>query len=139
MRWLVVACLLVVAPASAPASAQDLGAEDRAMIESVIRAQLAAFLRDDEAAAFGYAAPGIQASFQSPANFMEMVRRGYQPVYRPRTFEFREVRKGPAGPEQRVFVIGPDGKAYVAIYPMERQPDGTWRVNGCFLVRDPSV
>jgi hypothetical protein len=40
-----------------------------------------------------------------------------------------------------VFVVGPDGLSYLAYYTMERQADGSWRINGCYLVRmeDESV
>ena len=27
------------------------------------------------------------------------------------------------------------GAAYLAIYPMERQPDGIWKIDGCYLAR----
>ena len=27
------------------------------------------------------------------------------------------------------------GAAYLAIYPMERQPDGSWKIDGCYLAR----
>ena len=26
-------------------------------------------------------------------------------------------------------------RAWLALYPMQRQPDGSWRTNGCQLVR----
>ena len=34
---------------------------------------------------------------------------------------------------QRVELIGPDGKPALALYVMQRQPDGSWKINGCFL------
>jgi hypothetical protein len=64
-----------------------------------------------------------------------MVRRGCQPVYRPRQVDFLETIEGPHRPAQKVFVVGPDGAAYLAIYPMERQPDGSWKIDGCYLAR----
>ena len=64
---------------------------------------------------------------------MDLVRSGYAPVYRPKVVEFREIRAAARGPEQLVFVVGPDGRAYIAHYMMERQPDGSWRINGCYL------
>jgi hypothetical protein len=70
---------------------------------------------------------------------MEMVRRGYQPVYRPRQVRFGEAVVGERGPEQRVFVVGPDGLPYIAVYPMERQDDGTWKTDGCTLERPRSA
>ena len=36
-------------------------------------------------------------------------------------------------PAQKVHVIGPDGRPVTAIYPMRQLPDGTWRIDGCFL------
>jgi len=116
------------------ASAQEaLSPADRLAIRDAIRSQVDAFRRDDGEAAFGFASPTIQGMFGSSAMFMDMVRQGYQPVYRPRSFDFAEIVELNGQPTQKVRVIGPDGKAVDAFYPMERQPDGTWRVNGCYL------
>jgi hypothetical protein len=71
--------------------------------------------------------------FGTPETFMDMVRQGYQPVYRPRAFDFREIVTLHGQPAQRVDVIGPDGRPVIAIYPMRQLPDGTWRIDGCFL------
>ena len=130
----VIGAMAVFAGASAQTAALD--AADRAAIERVIRDQIAAFRRDDGAAAFALAlaSPGIQAAFGTPEAFMGMVRQGYQPVYRPRQVRFGEVVMRDWGPEQRVFVVGPDGQPYIAVYPMERQADGSWKTNGCSLV-----
>jgi hypothetical protein len=119
---------------TAPASAQDaLSASDQAEIRKVIQAQVDAFRRDDGAAAFALASPGIQAMFGTPEIFMDMVRQGYQPVYRPRRFEFESIVSLGEQPAQTVAVVGPDGRPVVAVYPMKRLPDGTWRIDGCFL------
>jgi uncharacterized protein DUF4864 len=34
---------------------------------------------------------------------------------------------------QQVFLVGPDGKDYEALYTLELQPDGVWRVTGVSL------
>ena len=115
------------------AQAQSLSSADRAAIRQVIEAQVDAFRRDDGSAAFSYASPVIQGMFGSPEIFMDMVRQGYQPVYRPRTFDFREIVTLHGQPAQRVDVVGPDGRPVIAIYPMRQLPDGSWRIDGCFL------
>ncbi len=51
-------------------------------------------------------------------------RQGYQPVYRPRAFDFREIVELHGQPAQTVDVIGPDGRPVTAIYPMRQLPDG---------------
>ncbi len=137
----VVALLMAGGLAGGACHAQTgtLDAADRAAIKRVIDDQIAAFRRDDGAAAFALASPGIQATFGTPEAFMVMVRRGYQPVYRPRRVRFGAVVMRDWGPEQQVFVVGPDGRPYIAVYPMQRQADGTWKTNGCYLERPKSA
>src|SRR5258708_38492681 len=115
------------------AQAQSVSDADRAAIRQVIEAQVEAFRRDDGDAAFGLASPTIQGMFGTPQIFMDMVRQGYQPVYRPRAFDFREIVSLHGQPAQKVYVIGPDGRPVTALYPMRQLPDGTWRIDGCFL------
>src|ERR1700754_3090764 len=86
-----------------PAMAQDaaLSDTDRAAIRDVIGRQVEAFRRDDGDAAFGFASPTIQRMFGSSDIFMDMVRQGYQPVYRPRVFDFAEIVELNGQPTQK--------------------------------------
>ena len=118
---------------AAPSFAQDLSAADRSAIRDVIQGQVDAFQRDDGASAFGYASPTIRGMFGTSEVFMDMVRQGYQPVYRPRVFDFREIVTLQGQVTQKVHVVGPDGKPVTAFYPMTQLPDGTWRIDGCYL------
>lgn len=129
MLRLVCALLLLIAGAL-PVQAEE---SPRAAAERVIRAQMQAFQADDAGRAFSFASPDLQQKFGSAATFMDMVKTGYAPVYRPKAVEFRDWVESPSGPEQQVFVIGPDGRGYIAHYMMERQPDGSWRISGCYL------
>ena len=131
---IVLLVLFFAAPAGAQTMPAEIGEADRQAIRMVIEEQLGAFQRDDAQAAFARATPGIQAIFKSPERFMDMVRRGYQPVYRPRQVEFRDIIDIDGAPTQRVFIIGPDGAPVMALYPMERQADGTWKIDGCTLI-----
>ncbi len=120
-----------------PALTQDASVSDadQGAIRAVIKDQLAAFQRDDAIAAFAYASPDIQSRFGTPEAFMRMVRTGYRPVYRPREVEFRDILTFEETPIQRVYVVGPNGEPVVALYVMQRQNDGAWKVDGCYLVR----
>lgn len=125
---------------SLPAQAEDLSGEDKSAFQGIISDQIAAFQADDGAKAYGFASPGIQTMFPNALLFMDMVKRGYQPVYRPKSFNFGEAGINPAGqPFQKVTIVGPDGLTYEALYSMERQPDGSWKISGCALVRAPDV
>lgn len=128
---------LVLYGFSLHAGAQQLPAADAAAIKAVITEQIDAFRRDDGAHAFSLAAPGIRLRFGTPEVFMEMVKNGYPAVYRPAsvTFEAPELYDGSV--IQAVRLTDAQGRAWIALYPMERQPDGTWRINGCQLARVP--
>lgn len=130
----IIALLFFVLPAVAQTTPSAVGEADKQAIREVIEEQLSAFQRDDAEAAFAQAAPNIQAMFQTPEVFMRMVRGGYQAVYRPRQVEFRDIIDIDGAPTQRVFVIGPDGVPVIALYPMQKQTDGTWKIGGCYLI-----
>ena len=40
---------------------------------------------------------------------------------------------------QKVLFVDRNGKAFLARYSMERQEDGTWRINGVWLEALPDV
>ncbi len=113
----------------APAAAEDR----RATIESVIEGQIEAFSRNDGDAAFAFASPEIQRMFGHPDRFMETVRAGFAPVYRPRSYAFEPPIVADGLPAQPVRLIGPDGRGVIALYRMEEQPDGSWRIAGVTL------
>lgn len=69
---------------------------------------------------------------------MELVREGYRPVYQHRRYSFGDARDGnDAGVEQPVDIQDEAGADWVAIYSLEKQPDGSWRISGCRLVKAP--
>ena len=127
--------LLLFAPPCAAAADDSAapGEADRRAIRGVIAAQIDAFRRDDAEAAFALAAPGIRAKFGDAATFLAMVRAAYRPVYRPAEVNFRGLDLSGRTPVQEVLVVGSDGAAHLAFYPM-RRADGAWRVAGGVLV-----
>ena len=112
---------------AASAAADDLSAQ------GVIRAQEQALARDDAAAAYSHAAPALQRMFGDPDNFMNMVRNGYAPVYRHKSFEFGESRTNAGRIEQDVRIVDTSGVPWDALYFLEAQPDGSLKIIGCTL------
>jgi chlorite dismutase len=132
MRFLLALLLLPVVAAAQPVPATDAQA-----VRKVIEAQLDAFSKDDAERAFSYAAPGIQKMFGTPDGFMRMVREQYAVVYRPHSVTFRSPRRLGADLVQPVRMTDAEGHPWLVVYPMERQPDGSWRINGCQTARLP--
>jgi hypothetical protein len=133
MRILLV--LLVLLGFSAPSAA--FTDADRAAIQSTIQQQLQAFLRDDGATAYSFAAPSIRSLFPTEEIFMQMVQRGYPQVYRPRAYEFQDLVEKAGHLEQTVEIVDGDGVFWSALYTLERQPDGSWKITGCYIVKKP--
>jgi hypothetical protein len=131
----VLVALTVAALAAGPALAGGtVSAADQTAMQALITNQIDAFRHDNGATAYADASPEIHNIFPTVDAFMAMVRSGYQPVYRPQSVIFGDMIQGDGGPMQKVYVTGPDGKDYVAVYSFERQPDGSWKISGCSLV-----
>ena len=127
---LVLLALLLIGSARIATAAEDVAAG-----QSIIRAQEEALGRDDAAAAYAFASPGIQQRFHDPETFMSMVRNGYTPVYRHRSFEFGEAKITNGTILQEVHIIDANGAAWEALYTLEPQPDGSLRISGCVLTK----
>jgi hypothetical protein len=110
-------------------------AEDVAAGQSVIRSQEQALGRDDAATAYTFAAPSIKNLYRNPETFMYMVRNGYAPVYRHRSFEFGAAKTLEGKIVQEVHIIDADGVAWEALYTLEPQSDGGLKISGCVLTK----
>jgi hypothetical protein len=109
------------------ALAQDTG--HRAVIE----AQIAAFLADDFVAAFDFASPNIQAIFQSPERFGQMVTQGYPMVRRAANLRFLDQTERGAAIVQRVMITDAGGRLHVVEYEMIEAPSG-FLINGVRVI-----
>ena len=110
-------------------------AGDVTAAQGVIRAQEQAFARDDAAAAYSYAAPAIRDIFPAPDIFMSMVQNGYAPVYRHKSFEFGDSKSDGNWISQRVHIVDANGEAWEALYTLEQQADGSYKITGCSLLK----
>jgi len=106
--------------------------EDVAAAQSIIRSQEEAFGRDDASGAYAFAAPSIKSWYRTPETFMYMVRNGYAPVYRHRSFEFGQTIISEGKILQQVHIIDQDGVAWEALYTLE-QSEGDLKITSCIL------
>ena len=133
MRLWIAVLLLLAGSAGAQTPA------DRQAIVGAIAGQIDAFRRDDGPAAFAFASPDVRQKFQTPDRFMDTVRRGYQPVYRPRGVTYGAETQQGEHIVQQVEVVGPDGRAYQALYYMIQDSDGVWRIDACELTDSTAI
>jgi hypothetical protein len=114
-------------------------ADDLETAQSIIRSQEQAIVNDDSAAAYSFAGPPITSRYRSAAVFMDMVQKGYAPIYRHKSFVLGEVKSLEGKISQEVHLIDADGVAWEALYVLERQTDGSWKIVSCVLSKAVGV
>jgi hypothetical protein len=117
--------------ALAPARAEEAAAEAHTLIQR----QLDAFEHGDASGAYALAAPGIKSIFTDSGIFMEMVRTKYAPVYHHRSAEFGAFSRDGDNASQDLTIVDDNNEVWTAIYKLARQPDGSWLISGCLLVK----
>ena len=130
-RLLVVAMALLVANAAGAQSTP--AAADWTQIRTVIAAQRDALVSGAGDRAFAHAAPGIQRHFGDAETFMSMVRQSYGALIDARYVEFLEGAVIGGDVVQPLRLVMNDGTVWVAIYGMQRQADGSWRIASCVI------
>jgi hypothetical protein len=110
------------------------GRELRNDVIGVIKSQIEVFQRDDGQAAFAFASPDMRDQFGTPDAFLDKFSTTYKAVTRPRSVTFLNLAFSRGRLVQRVLLLGPDGRSVVALFPMVRMNDGTWRIDGVVLV-----
>ncbi len=140
LRHVLIVCALLSGLLGNALAAEPTPA-DRAVMQQVIADQIAAFRANDGTAAYGHASPTIRQIFPTADLFMTMVREGYPQVYRPQKYKFDKMGTSPVdgSPTQHVIIVGPDGKTYEAVYTLQQQPNGDWKINGCSIVVIPGL
>lgn len=134
MRTVLLFFTLMFMPSAA--IAVDAAAQDAA--KATVERQIDAFRRDDAATAYAQAAPAIQGLFPSPETFIAMVKQGYGAVYRNRRYSVDRIEDaGDEGMALGVTLQDEDGADWAALYSLEKQSDGAWRITGCRLVKAP--
>jgi hypothetical protein len=116
--------------AAAAADTVPTAAEWQA-IHEVITAQRAAIIAGDADKAFGYASRGIQQQFGDAASFLAMVDAAYGALESARYVEFLEGAVIDGIIVQPLRLIDADNTVRVALYTMEKQADGGWRISSC--------
>ncbi len=128
MRGLLVTLLTLFSLSSA------IAAENLSSRQAVVEQQLQAFAHDEDQTAYGFAAPIVQQAFPTVDIFMSMVKNGYRPVYRNTEHTFTVEAPDQFGrPAVHVLLTDENGLRWEAIYAMEQQPDGSWKIAACYL------
>ena len=108
--------------------------------QTAIDGQIRAFLADKDAEAYAFAAPNVQTFFPTVESFMGMVKSGYTPVYRPQNWNFGRAEINETGAvAQEVLITDMTGKNWAALYTVQQQADGNWKITGVSLKKSDAL
>jgi len=129
----VLACVVLslLHAAYAQEQSREPSDSDWKAMQRIISEQRAALVAGESVKAFSYASPGIRAQFGDAETFLELVRTSYAPLLTARYVEFLQGAVIDGTVVVPLRLIDADNTVRVALYTMERQRDGRWRIAGC--------
>ena len=107
-------------------------------IQTVISNQINAFLIDDFATAYSYAAPSIKQIFTSSDHFGAMVQNSYPMVHRPSSFRFTDAKEIAGTLYQNVLIQDQMGRFFIAEYAMTETENG-WKIKSVRVYKRPEA
>jgi len=129
----VLAAFAFSASAAPPPGDPTLRPAEWKAIQQVIGDQLKALKAGDGSRAMTYSVPGIRQQFGTPERFLRMVREGYSALLEARSSTFLEGAVVDGVTIQPLQLVLPDNTVLVALYQMQKQKDGRWRIAGCVI------
>jgi uncharacterized protein DUF4864 len=102
-------------------------------IQTTIGDQLAALRGGDAPRAFSFASAGIREQFGDADTFLGMVRASYAALLDARYTEFLEGAVIDGHTIQPLRLVQNDETVLVALYEMQRDARGGWRIAGCII------
>ena len=127
---------LIAAIGAAPVAAGEAGGM---AAQQIVERQLEAFRRGDAEGAFALASPSLKENFSDSNSFMMIVRAKYAPFFHRRIAEFGTLAINGDTAAQSVVIVDEDSDVWNVVYELGRQPDGSWAINNCLLMKSEST
>ena len=134
LRRLAALLALAASVAFAQAPEPKLSPADWNAIRAVVADQRSAIVAGDARRAFAYASPGVRERFGNARTFLAMVRESYAPLAEGRDAQLLDGAVVEGRVVQPLQLVMPDETVLIAIYTMEQQRGGAWRISGCLIV-----
>lgn len=124
-----------------PAAAQvvDLSPADVTEIQGAVQSQIEALANDDADSAFELTTAETKSRLGTPERFLALIKEQYDPVYRNRLVMMATPKMVAGSVYQLVRLTALDSQVWLAIYQMDKDPDGSWKIDGCELIETTLV
>ncbi|HEY8609116.1 MAG TPA: DUF4864 domain-containing protein [Noviherbaspirillum sp.] len=140
-RLLVTAGLLIglCGPWTSAAAVDAITTADAIAIHETVRNQMEALSKDDASGAFELATQEKRQMIGNADVFLRMMKEEYNPIYRSQVVIFSSPEVVDGDPVQVVRVTDGYGKVWLAVFWMQQEEDGSWKIDGCHLLGTRTV
>lgn len=121
------------------AAAEEMNASDAFAIRTTVQSQLDAFAEDDAVKAFALATDSTRNLLGNAERFLQLIKDQYPPVYRNRLALFSNPEMIDGHALVMVRLTDPKNTVWIAIYEMQQDVEGSWKIDGCNLFETTSV
>lgn len=120
-------------------AADEITQEDKIAIHAVVQSQLDALAQDDADTAFALATADSRNRLGDPDTFLRIIKEHFTPIYRHQRALFSAPEMIAGHMVQIVRLTDGDNSVWLAVYQMQREMDGNWKIEGCKLLETASV
>ena len=126
-------------PLTGWAAEGGISRDDETAITEVVQSQLKAVAGNDADAVFALATADTRSRMGDSYKFLQLIKQQYAPIYRHQRaiFSAPEVIDGET--VQIVRLTDSDNSVWLALYQMQQEADGNWKIAGCTLVETRTV
>ncbi|MEH6468613.1 MAG: DUF4864 domain-containing protein [Porticoccus sp.] len=112
---------------------EEVDEVDVRAVRLVIDSQISAFKSGDHQSAYAFAAANVKQAFPSVEIFIDMVRRGYMPLYQPESYFFGRNMLSEGEVYQELIVTDANRQLWQIIYTLVQQEDKSWKVTNVLM------
>ena len=101
--------------------------------QDIIESQIQAFQNKNAELAYSFASQMIKLRFNSPQEFMSMVKSYYEPVYNPKQYYFIDSKYFEGSIYHQLQIISQSNMSYLATYSLIKD-ENEWKISGCSVM-----
>lgn len=126
-------------PVQAALPAATLPAADVEAIHQAVQRQLDALKKGDAAGAFALTTDDTRNRLGTPDKFLQVIKEQYDPVYRHRLAMLSTIHVINGKVYQLVRLTDQESHVWVAIYAVNKDKQGAWKIDGCELFQTKTI
>lgn len=141
-RWFFAMLILLAGlalPLSSAAAVDEVSQEDQLAIKAVVASQLEALAADNADAAFALATADTRSRLRNSDTFLQIIKQQFTPIYRHQRALFSAPEVIAGRMVQIVRLTDSESSVWLAIYQMQKESDGQWKIAGCRLIETTTV